>query len=246
MKWALALLFLLQAGFANAQQTQPPTSGTKGRVVLVDRVEPQLTHNHLGVTIFSTAESKIDNDWHIERFAVDSATSLLRDAGYDVVEVSADSMPADGAGGSRKAWVQALTDWVRRQLRTNGASYVVFLGSITRPYGPMVNGGYSGYGVMSQMGDPPKRVWIYSNVGASAWSGEQPKEIRKHGWYHDCRKQVDESALGSGSFKEWTAETLLPERDGIKALVTDSLRQDLISLGLLPESGEKPCVFDQT
>jgi len=244
MKWVVALSLLLQAGFAYAQQPVESIVGSKGRIVIVDRVEPQLTHNHLGVTIFSTSESKIDNDWHLDRFAAEAATSLLREDGYDVVEVSPESMPVADSRKLSKVELQVLIGWVRKQLQVNGAANVVFLDSATRPYGPMVNGGYSGYGVMSQMGDPPGRVWVYSNVGVSAWSGEPPSWVRKHGWYHDCRKRIDERALGSGSFKLWSADTLLPERDAIKALIVDSLQQDLISLGLLPESGKKPCIAD--
>ena len=92
-----------------ASSTSPGLRAQEGvgpvqRVLVVNLVEPELTQSHLGLTAFSTSERKIDNDWAMGVYAMESLATLLAAAGYE-------SLPASTEGRPDKVLKNPMATW---------------------------------------------------------------------------------------------------------------------------------------
>jgi hypothetical protein len=242
------VLALLALG-SRAQDGSPEADVAKPRVLLVNTVGTAMTHSHLGVTAFSTSDRALEGNWGIDATARDAATGMLENAGYDVVPADAASVPAKMYRADLLSWTAkpALTaefsTWLRSRMQEADAPVAVVLDTYGRNFAPNLYVQYSGYGVMSVHGDPPKHAWVFANVRALGWSRDSAKPLPLARFRDtDCRAPVDVASLGSSSFKDWTADTLAAYKPALEDLVRRRIRQDLTAAGLLQGNVEK-CVL---
>lgn len=242
-KMIAILSMLLVAPFVQAQSVDQ-CAGSAGKVVLlVNLVEPQATHSHLGVTAFSTSDRRLEGEWGFDRIVAETATRMLEEAGHRVIPAGQQSMPADRLGstwfpesGLAKPKLRPeFVAWMKAERDQAGGEAVVLLRTYGRPYGPMINAYYTGYGVMSIHDDPPKHVFLFANVLANVLSGDSfvPEKIAKFR-DNDCRERIDATSLGTMSFKTWSADTFKAYLPGIATLAGKRIRQDLTAAGLIP------------
>ena len=239
------VLALLALG-ARAQEANPGTDAAKPRVLLVNTVGTAMTHSHLGVTAFSTSDRVLEGNWGIDATARDAAIGMLETAGYDVVPSDAGSIPAKMYRADLLSWTAkpALTadfsTWLRSRMQEANTDVAVVLDTYGRYFAPNLYVQYSGYGVMSVHGDPPKQAWMFANVRALAWSRDSPKPLPLAKFRDtDCRARVDVASLGGASFKAWTADTFTAYKATLEDLVRRRIRQDLTAAGLVPGVVEK-------
>lgn len=243
------LVLALFALGAWAQDGNPGAGAARHRVLLVNTVGTAMTHSHLGVTAFSTSDRVLEGNWGIDATARDAAAGMLETAGYEVVPADAASAPAKMYHADLLSWTAkpALTaefsTWLRSRMQEANADVAVVLDTYGRYFAPNLYIQYSGYGVMSVHGDPPKLVWMFANVRALGWSRDSPKPLPLAKFRDtDCRARVDVASLGGASFKDWTAQTFAAYKAPLEDLVRRRIRQDLTAAGLLQGSVEK-CVL---
>ncbi|MCI4566498.1 hypothetical protein [Lysobacter sp. CFH 32150] len=249
MKSSLLIAFLLAliAAPAAGKSNIPPTDA--GQIVLlVNALEPELTHTHLGVTAFTNYENKIPNDWKLSATIEGRARELLTGTGYRVVVASVPDEQLQMIRSRRHVkmgWSSArpspdFAKWLEAEMSAQGATVAIILGTYRRKFAFNVPVSYEGYGVMSMHGKTPKHAYLFANVYASVFSGE-PLGIAEGASFNesDCRAILKPNEIAVDSFESLSADLLAPYRQTIEALAGQRLKQDLTASGLIAGEVEK-------
>lgn len=96
MRCLLAALLLLLGNPASASTFSTVSAGQGAKVGIVSLVGPELTIIHVGFTPFTSFNNRLPNDWGLDRTARTSTAALLRQGGYEVVDISVDASTARG------------------------------------------------------------------------------------------------------------------------------------------------------
>src|SRR5690606_3497578 len=107
--------------------------GPEQRVLVVNLVEPELTQSHLGLTAFSTSERKIDNDWAMGAYAMESVSTLLAAAGYESLPASTEGRPDKvfknpmATWSAKPAFQKDFASWLKAAMQETDAAHAVVL-----------------------------------------------------------------------------------------------------------------------
>jgi hypothetical protein len=141
----------------------------------------------------------------------------------------------------KPAFQKEFASWLKAAMEETDAAHAVVLQTFGRTWNPGTYAEFSGYGIGSAMGEPPRRAWVYANVRAVIVGPSSLKPLASPNHRDsDCRVAIDVESLPAGHFREWTADDLGSYEDTLRSVVERRLRQDLAAAGLLPEPVE-PC-----
>ena len=222
-------------------------------ILLINVLEPELTHSHLGVTAFTNYENSLPNDWGLASWAEQRVVSLLSNSGKRVVVIEAPEARANAIRNYKYAktgWTKTklepdFAQWLAGEMAASDASSALILRSVQRRFPPDLPVFYSGYGVMSMHGKVPKRAFLFANVVLVPVAGDTFElgqgVLRRDS---DCRERFDPTEIRIESYENLTAGNVEPFKDRIKGLFEKRIRQDLIAAALLPGELEKCTVDD--
>ena len=242
LRW-LSMLMLLLPWAHSAAQEPVPVSGIDAadKVLLVNLIEPELTHSHLTNTMFGTYENKVSNDWGLDRSLNDMVRKSLEGEGHvvqefqltdelskEVLKSSFLSTPPGGRG-VRSQVVPLLA----AQMEQAGASTMVVLRTYATPL-PLMIVNNSGYGLLTMHGQKTGFAFLYANVAAEVIHGKPPVVApRPKPKKSECKLHFKPSEIHVDSFKEIQAADLVPYRSAIETLAEERLLQDLMLAGLV-------------
>ncbi|HRN63117.1 MAG TPA: hypothetical protein PLF73_11710 [Luteimonas sp.] len=249
--FSVALMFATSSVIA-AEDDAIVETGEADAILLINVLEPELTHSHLGVTAFTNYENKLPNDWRLDSWAEQLVVTLLSDAGKRVAVIEAPEDRAEAIRNYKYAktgWTKTRLEpgfagWLKGEMEANEASSALIVRSMQRRFPPDLPVFYSGYGVMSMHGNAPKRAFLFASVSVVSIAGDtfelgQGVLLRDS----DCRERFDPGEISIESYKDLAPEHIEPYRERIKALMERRVRQSLTSAGLLPGEVEK-CVVE--
>ena len=240
---------LLAVPFAVASQgDETGVEEQSDTILLINILEPELTHSHLGVTVFTNYENRLLNDWELAPWAEQRVVSLLSDVGKRVVVIDAPEERANAirtykyakTGWTKTRLEPGFAQWLAGEMAANDASSALILRSARRRFPPDLPVFYSGYGVMSMHGEVPKRPFLFANVVLVPIAGdtfELTQGVLQRD--SDCRERFDPTEIRIESYENLSAGDVEPFKDRIKGLFEKRIRQDLIAAGLLPGEFEK-------
>lgn len=247
--WCVACLLTMPLS-ALAQEAGRADGASLRRVLLINVMESDLTHSHLGVTAFTNYQNALPNDWNLPGWTGERASSILAEAGWEVVAIQPPDERAKAIRDNRyikTGWTKSRLEagfgqWLDGEMKANRASSALILRTVERRFPPDLPVFYSGYGVMSMHGKIPKRAFLFANVAAVPIAADTFEVGRGVRWRDsDCRVRLDPTEIAVDSYENLTATHLAPYREEIQSLMETRLRQDLIAASLLPGEVES-CV----
>lgn len=239
-RW-LSMWMLLLPWAHSAAQEPVPISGIDvvNKVLLVNLIEPELTHSHIAYTMLGTYENKISNDWGLDRRLNELVRKSLEDEGHVVQEfqltdeltkeVLKSGFLTPGGRGVRSQVIPLLA----AQIEQAGAGTMVVLRTYATPL-PLMIVNNSGYGLLTMHGQKTGFAFLYANVAAEVIRGKpsvvapRPKPKKS-----ECKLHFKPSEIHVDSFEAIQAADLAPYRSAIETLAEQRLLQDLILAGLV-------------
>ena len=244
---AIAVLLLLASvlllgGCASAPAFTRVSAAPGARVGIVFLLSsPDIRNVHTGLTVFGNYDNTIANDWRLDQRALDATRQLLRQAGYEPVDVALDSAQAQAIrqqddltslnyNGLTRDWTQTYTDILDK----NNLAALVLLREEIRPIGergPVLKG----YGIVSAMGRVPSAAFLFVTATADVIGGKPPH--RAIGTCYGAAP-LDMALVHVDNFADIKLADLAPVREKFEALLDKRIRFELASSGLLPEAAQ--------
>jgi hypothetical protein len=244
LRWALAVLLSAVIVVPVTVWAGKPSLLPPQTVLLINGIDAELSHSHMGVTAFSTSDRKIDNDWNMPEAYTSAAERMLTEAGHMVrrVEPPIEMFKALGdatfmkTGWSDHARVRPqYANWFKAEMVRHGATVVIVLWAHRQWLGQPGSGPtYQGYGFFSSLGDPPLTAALHANIGVIAVSGEKlvqlptPSAVRSR-----CYLKLPFESLGKSSVKDVSAAELLPHREALIGIGERSIHVGFEVAGLI-------------
>lgn len=231
---------------AAQEAVQGIDANSAGKILLINLIEPELTHSHVGYTAFGTYENKISNDWGLSQRLEDRVKESLEYEGYTVQQIQ---LPEDLAEEVLKSSFLTLEDrgiraralpLLEAEMEHADADIVVVL----RTYAATLPATFTknaGYGLLTMHGQKVGLAFLYANVAAEVIRGRPVSALpRPRPRESECKLYFKTSEIQLDSFKSMQASDLLPYRSAIEMLAQERMQQDLTFSKLL--RGEfKPC-----
>lgn len=243
MRSILICLCLVVMPAAQAQSLTQSKDGSARIILLINALDDDLTHSHMGVTAFTNADNHISNNFGLPQSIATQTIRLLAPVSSNVVELSVDAGHLEtirsreyfSMGWSKPKLKADFAQWLRSEMTRYGASDAVMLIHYPRAFSPMGGPSYYGYGIMSMHGNPPKFAAIFANVSAIVISSNGMSVSRGARFRDsDCRRVLPAATTASMQLDKLSAPDLAPFRDEIEALAMRRVEQDLVESGLLP------------
>lgn len=213
-----------------------------GRIGIADTMSPSGFRNiHIGYMAFGNYDNDLGNDWHLEQRARDDTRELLRQAGYQLVDVTLDAAQVEtiragkdqarqDSNGLDDAWQKTYRDILDKQ----GLVALVLLRDdrvAASEYGaPLV-----GYGIRSAQGRVPTVGYIFATETADVIGGNPPH--RAIGICYNS-EPLDTSPVHVDNWVDAKLSDFEPLRPKFEALIDKRIRFQLASSGLLAEQAE--------
>lgn len=210
-----------------------------GRVGIADTMSPSGLRNiHIGYMAFGNYDNDLGNDWHLEQRARDETRELLRQAGYQIVDVTLEpaqvatiragkDQAQQDSNGLDDAWKKTYQEILDKQ---HLVALVVLRDDrvAASEYGePLV-----GYGIRSAQGRVPTVGYIFATEMADVIGGNPPH--RTIGTCYNS-EPLDTSPVHLDNWVDAKLADFEPLRPKFEALIDKRIRFQLDSSGLLSE-----------
>jgi hypothetical protein len=193
---------------------------------------------HIGYMMFGNYDNDLGSDWHLEQRARERTRELLRQAGYQLVDVTLDPMQIKAirkgedqavrdTNGLTDVWRQTYQDILEKQ---DLAALVVLRDNrlAATEYGPPL----VGYGIRSAQGRVPTVGYIFATEMADVIGGNPPH--RAVGSCYDF-EPLDTTPVHIDNWADAKLSDFEPLRPKFEALLDKRIRFELASAGLLAE-----------
>ena len=193
---------------------------------------------HMGYTVFGNYDKNLGSDWQLDQRAIEDTRSLLRDGGYEVVDVTLSAAQVEalqqradqtnlnfnGLTDEWKQTYQALLDKERLSAVVVLREDVRYVGE----RGPVL----TGFGISSIFGRAPTLAHIFVTTTADVIGGLPP-----HRSIGSCygTEMFDTALVHVDNFADAKLSDLEPIRPKFEALLDKRIRFELASSGLLAE-----------
>ncbi len=234
------LLALLLSGcggyFGEAIRVQP-----NARVIVVNAIEDDILHGHVGLTVFTNYRNAIENDWSLSDYSESLVTRWLSEAGYVVVNVELpETMKQTVINGDHTGTPTVfhlnhqLRTWVDQQLQTARADALVLLQTSASAMLEDVGPKPRGIAVRTAHGSPPSMAVLSLHLDGPVYYGSPPTFAHlPASALRNCRLVLEPSQFGLDDWKKLSAEHLAAFKEPVLDMAARSLDAYLKSSGLL-------------
>ena len=239
-----AVLFVLTAaallaGCATTPTFTPVAAGPGARIGIANLLTSTGVRNvHVGYTVFGNYDDDLGSDWRLDQRALDDTRKLLRDGGYELVDVTLDPAQVEAIrkrddqtnlnySGLTSEWTQNY----ERIMADHRLSALVVLREEVRymgEHGPVL----TGYGISSVLGRVPSNAFLFVTATADVIGGRPPH--RSIGTCYGA-EPLDTALIHVDNFADIKLADLDPIRTKFESLLDRRIRFELASSGLLAE-----------
>lgn len=245
----LLLLFLCSfTGVVHAQDTPVGNGGDGKTILIVNAMPSEISNWHLGLTIFSNYDKKLENDWGVPARTEARLVSRLESAGYRVVHLDLADDRADEirrgdyikAGWSKLKLAPTFAAWLWSEMDKAGVDEALVLSTYSRKFDFNVPASYAGYGVVSTAGKIPVRAYLFANVSLRRLHrGQVELPARAKPLDMDCRIDFDPKSLGVSDYSNLSAADLASLRSPLEGMINKILEQEIVAVGLTAGEPER-------